>query len=103
MVSLLSLLLLLGCALGVCAAMVAAHRRAQSAADLAVLAAAQALTEGRDPCEVAGQVAEGSGARVSSCLVAGHDVLLSVTVSGPRWLGQHHDLAAEARAGPGQG
>ena len=42
-------LLLLGAALGVVAAMVRAHRDAQAAADLAALAAAQALGCGARP------------------------------------------------------
>ncbi len=72
-VSMLGLVLLVGGALGVAGAMVAAHRRAQSAADGAVLTA---------------------------CVLDGADVLVTVSVPGPRWLGQTHDLTAAARAGP---
>ncbi len=93
-------LLLIGAALGVVAAMVHAHRTAQSAADLAALAGAQAQTRGRDPCSVAMRVATANGASLDSCAVAGSDVQVQVTVVGPHWLGQGHDLSAQARAGP---
>jgi secretion/DNA translocation related TadE-like protein len=99
-VSCLALLLLLGAALGVVTAMVRAHRIAQSAADLAALAAAGAVGRG-DPCAAGATVATANGARLESCTVAGRDVTVRVTVSGPRWLGQEADLTADARAGPG--
>ena len=56
-VACLSLLLALGAALGVVAAMVHDHRVAQSAADLAALAGAAALQRGDDGCAAAGSVA----------------------------------------------
>ena len=99
-VALAGLLLLLGSALGVVAAMVVAHRSAQAAADLAALAAATALQRGRDPCVAADDVATGNGASLTSCVVSGHDVLVDVSVDGPRWLGQEGDLVGRARAGP---
>jgi secretion/DNA translocation related TadE-like protein len=94
-------LMLLGAALGVVAAMVAAHRVAQSAADLAALAGAQGLVSGLDGCGQAADVARANGARLTTCHVAGDVVTVTVTAPGPRWLGQGADLAAEARAGPG--
>lgn len=97
----LGLLLLVGSALGVVAAMVAAHRQAQSAADLAALAAAGALRRGGDACEAAGRVAPANGASLEACLVDGADVTVTVRVTGPRFLGQAGDLDARARAGPG--
>ncbi len=100
-VVLLSVLLLVGAALGVVAAMVWAHRIAQSAADLSALAGAADLQEGEDPCAGASRIAEANHARLASCLVQGDEVLVEVTVVGPRWLGQHADLSAQARAGPG--
>lgn len=100
-VACLSLLMVLGAALGVVAAMVHAHRQAQAAADLAALAGAQAAVRGRDPCAAAGSVATANGARLGSCRVAGRDVLVEVEVAGPRWLGQESDLSGQARAGPG--
>lgn len=100
-VACLGLLLLVGCALAVVAAMVTAHRSAQAAADLAALAGAGAVQDARDPCAAAAAVAADNGARLVRCSVAGDDVTVEVEVTGPRWLGQPHDLAARARAGPG--
>lgn len=96
------LLVLLGAAAGVVGAIVAAHRVAQSAADLAALAGAATLADhsGRDPCTTAGQVASANGADLGGCAVEGSDVVVEVTVAGPRWLGQDQDLMARARAGP---
>ncbi len=99
-VALIGLLLLVGAALGVAGAMVHAHRVAQSAADLAALAGAEARGSGRDPCAASAAIARANGASLDSCAVEGLDVRLQVTVPGPRWLGQHHDLSAQARAGP---
>lgn len=94
-------LLLLGAALGVVSAMVAAHRVAQSAADLAALAGAQGVAVGRDGCGQAADVARANGARMTACRTTGGVVTVSVSVPGPHWLGQRADLPAEARAGPG--
>jgi secretion/DNA translocation related TadE-like protein len=99
-VAVIGVLLLVGAALGVVAAMVHAHRMAQSAADLAALAGAQAQARGRDPCSAAVSIATANGATIDSCVVAGRDVRVRVTVVGPHWLGQRHDLSAQARAGP---
>ncbi|WP_028643532.1 Rv3654c family TadE-like protein [Nocardioides sp. URHA0020] len=99
----LGLLVLLAAALGVVTAMVHAQRRAQSAADLAALAAAQALARGQQGCVAGARIADANGAAVISCAMSGREVRLRVEVSGPRWLGQTGDLAAEARAGPVRG
>jgi secretion/DNA translocation related TadE-like protein len=80
--------------------MVHAHRVAQSAADLAALAGAEARGRGRDPCTAAASIALANGASLDSCAVEGFDVRLQVTVTGPHWLGQRDDLSAQARAGP---
>ncbi|WP_134741082.1 Rv3654c family TadE-like protein [Nocardioides sp. 503] len=101
-VSCLAVLLVLGAALGVVAAVVVAHRQAQAAADLSALAGAQVLGRGRDPCAAADEVAAANGARLASCVVAGREVLVEVTAPGPRWLGQDTDPSAQARAGPAQ-
>lgn len=100
-VSCVAVLLLVGSALGVVAAMVRAHRAAQSAADLASLAGAAAHQRGEAACVAAGAVATANGASLDACAVAGDDVLVTVTVPGPHWLGQEADLSADARAGPG--
>lgn len=104
-VAMAGVLLLVGAAAGVVAAIVVAHRKAQSAADLAALAGATALADpashaARDPCGVAAEAASANGAELSSCVVEGQDVVVGVTVAGPRWLGQDRDLVGTARAGP---
>ncbi|GAA4671287.1 Rv3654c family TadE-like protein [Nocardioides nanhaiensis] len=93
-------LVLVGAACAVVAALLLAHRTAQAAADLAALAAAQALAEGGDACGQAGSVARRHGAELVDCRPAGAEVRLTVVVEGPRWLGQTGDGVAEARAGP---
>jgi secretion/DNA translocation related TadE-like protein len=94
------LLLLVGAALGVVAALVRAHRQAQAAADLAALAVASAASRGADPCAAGAAIAEANGGRLASCVVAGRTGTVRVVVTGPRWLGQLADLEAGARAGP---
>lgn len=100
-VACLAVLLLVGAALGVVAAMVRAHRSAQSAADLGALAAAAALARNRDACDSAASIATANGAKLTSCEIESQDVVITVEVAGPRWLGQTADLTAQARAGPG--
>jgi secretion/DNA translocation related TadE-like protein len=96
-------LMLLGAALAVVAAMVAAHRSAQSAADLAALAGAQGVRVGGDGCGSAARVATANAAQLVVCSVAGGTVDVEVRVVGPRWLGQTADLQARSRAGPAAG
>jgi secretion/DNA translocation related TadE-like protein len=93
-------LILLGVALAVVTAMVAAHRTAQSAADLAALAGARGVAQGRDGCAVATGVAEANRAALTLCAVSGREVRVEVEVTGPRWWGQSADLRARSRAGP---
>lgn len=95
------MLLLLGAALGVVAATVRDHRVAQSAADLSALGGAAALRRGEDGCAAAAGLARDNGAEVVDCRVVGADLVVSVSVPGPGWLGQTGDLTATARAGPG--
>lgn len=99
-VAMAGVLLLLGAALGVVTAMVAAHRAAQSAADLAALAGARGVAEGGDGCARAGQIAIANHARLVACTVAGRTVEVEVRVAGPHWLGQTADLEGRSRAGP---
>lgn len=86
------------------AAAVVTHRRAQAAADLAALAAAQALQGGSDACSAARRVARANGAAVRGCHTDRWDVLVSVGVpvsgSAARLLGARAELFARARAGP---
>lgn len=100
-VACLGLLLLVGAALGVVAAMVRDHRVAQSAADLAALAGAGALQRGADPCAAATTIAVANQASLVSCRVVGEDVVVRAEVPGPGWLGQTGALSGQARAGPG--
>jgi secretion/DNA translocation related TadE-like protein len=92
--------LLVGAALGVVAALVVAHRAAQSGADLAALAGAQAAVGGSDACGAAGVVAVDNDVRLTECRAHGRVVEVTVSATGPHWLGQTSDLSARARAGP---
>ncbi len=82
-------------------AAVSARHQAQSAADLAALAAAQSLVRGDvDPCWEAELIAGHMDVVVASCEPEGGDVVVSVRVGvdlGP--LGSR-DAGASARAGP---
>ena len=99
-VGVIGLLLFLGAALGVVGAVFVAHRTAQSAADLAALAGANALQISEDGCAAAHAIANRNGATLQSCEIADEDVTVTVQVDGPRWLGQPGDPVAKARAGP---
>lgn len=94
------LMLFLTAALGVVAAMVRAHRVAQSGADLAALAGARGLSLGRDGCAEATAIASANAVRLTACRTAGRVLEVTVVAPGPRWLGQRADLTAQARAGP---
>ena len=100
-VACLGVLLMLGGAGGVVGALVAGHRSAQAAADLAALAGAAALQSGADPCAAAARTAHRNGAELATCRPVGDALSVVTRVEGPRWLGWHADLRAEARAGPG--
>jgi secretion/DNA translocation related TadE-like protein len=100
-VAMAAVLLFVGGGLAMAVGLVSAHRSAESAADLAALAGARGLEVAGDGCAAASRIAAANEARLTSCHVDGRDVVVSVTVSGPQWLGLHADLAAEARAGPG--
>jgi secretion/DNA translocation related TadE-like protein len=90
-----------GAAMVVGSAVIARHR-AQSAADLAALAAAGRLAAGQNTaCGWAVSVADQMNARVTACAVESLDVVVSVDVDAAlgRWgLGT---ARAAARAGPG--
>ena len=95
---------LLAAALGVSGLIQAqvAAGRARTAADLAALGGATALSSvlaPGDPCEVAGRVARANGAEVTACTVTGEDVTVEVSV-GARVLGVARTAASAARAGP---
>lgn len=72
-----------------------ARQRAETAADLAALAGAQALARGDpSPCAAAGVAASANGASLAGCSVTGDAVGVAVSVSRPT------PAAAVARAGP---
>jgi secretion/DNA translocation related TadE-like protein len=80
-------------------AAVLARHRAQSAADLAVLAAANWLPLGRETaCHIAVRVSQAMGAVVRDCNIDGLDVAVSVSVALGGWIGS--EARASARAGP---
>jgi secretion/DNA translocation related TadE-like protein len=79
---------------------VATHRIAQSAADLAALAGASALQDGADACDRAAAVAERNRATLTGCEVSGWDVAVVVTADTARLPGGMLDLSARGRAGP---
>jgi secretion/DNA translocation related TadE-like protein len=78
---------------------VASHRRAQSAADLAALAGASALQDGGDPCGRAAVIARRNGAELRQCQT--RDWQVAVVVSRDvRLPGSAFALEARGRAGP---
>jgi len=86
------------------AGVLVAHRRASAAADLAALAAADALGPGRAgtrACSAAGRVSAANGAEMMSCEVQGDDVLVRVGIEARPITGWWSlTVPARARAGP---
>ncbi|KRD05153.1 hypothetical protein ASE48_18280 [Mycobacterium sp. Root265] len=79
---------------------VIARHRAQSAADLAALSAAAALTSGHQiACARAISVATAMRTTVTDCAVHGLDIVIAVAADAgvPGWR-----ASARARAGPGE-
>ncbi|MEN0128808.1 MAG: Rv3654c family TadE-like protein, partial [Brevundimonas sp.] len=83
--------------IGLLAAAQSARGRAQSAADLAALAAASAWQDGwGDPCSIAAVAVRRNAARLASCeALPGGVVVVGVSVWSPAGA-----ATAEARAGP---
>lgn len=80
---------------------VSARHRAQSAADLAALAAAAALDRGLDDACAAGTaVVERMDAVMDSCVVDEWDVQVEVSITLPLGSFGVRDARAAARAGP---
>ena len=77
---------------------VVAHRRAQSAADLAALAGA---AHPGSACGAAESVAQSNGAEVISCREESANVWLEVRVRAPTLAGHRPTVTARAHAGPG--
>ena len=99
-VTLSGLVLLIGLAAAFVTATAAAHRRAQSAADLAALAGAVARQRGDDACGGAADMAGGNGAELVTCELLGDDVRVTVRVPSPELAGHTWEVLARARAGP---
>ena len=95
----LALVLFAGCAMAAVGGLVAAHRRAQSAADLAAIAGARALGTSREPCAAAAVVAAANAATIEDCRASSRDVTLTVSVAGPDLTGTLIRPRAVARAG----
>ena len=99
-VAMIGLLVTVTVAAGGVVGVVATHRIAQSAADLAALAGAAALQDGGDACGQAAEVARRNRARLSSCAVDGWNVSVEVSADTARLPGGVLDLQARGRAGP---
>ncbi len=100
---LLAVLVLVALLLAFQGGVVVAQRRVQAAADLAALAGAGALQQGRDGCAAAAVLAARNGARVRMCRISGtegREVRLRLVREGPSLFGRAVDLEASARAGP---
>lgn len=83
------------------AAVVCARHRAQSAADLAALAAAAALGSGTGTaCDQAQSVAQRMGMHVRTCSVRDWDVTVSVDAAVTLTILGERSVVAIARAGP---
>lgn len=80
-------------------AVIAAHRRAQSAADLAALAAASGYQRGVSPCDEAQRIAEANGGHLISCALDGP--VATVEVECSTVLGDTFQMHGRAKAGPG--
>ena len=100
-VSLASVLMLLGLAAAWVGAVVADHRAAQAAADLAALAGAQAVQAGQSPCVAVERVARANAAQTTRCSVVGTDVWVTVQMEAPALLGRRPTVTGRAHAGPG--
>ncbi|RWA17761.1 hypothetical protein MBRU_18575 [Mycolicibacterium brumae DSM 44177] len=87
-----------GAALG--SAVIARHR-AQSAADLAALAAANALSAGpQAACAQARQITDAANAHLAQCQTENLDVIVTVEIPVPLRLPGNRTAQARARAGP---
>lgn len=93
----------MGCAylVTLCATILLAGARARTAADLAALAAADALGNALPPCPAAERVAEANFARLVSCTPGQGAVGVVVEVPVP-WLAGGRPARASARAEPGR-
>lgn len=98
--SLVGLLVFAAVALVWVSGLVADHRTAQAAADLAALAGAEAIQQGHAACGAAGDIARANGASLRTCAVSGDEVRVTVTVRSAALGGLRPDVSARAHAGP---
>lgn len=80
----------------------AGHRRAEAAADLAALAGAGELRDGGDACGTAGLIARRNRAALVDCRPVGWRVEVVVRVRVRGLFGRVHALEGRALAGPAQ-
>ena len=93
--------LLVATALTVGLSAVAARHRARTGADLAALAAAAMVIEGRsDACRRAAETARANDVAMADCQVSGWRVMVRVTAPLPRPLTRFGSPEATAWAGP---
>jgi secretion/DNA translocation related TadE-like protein len=79
-----------------------AHRRAESAADLTAISAAQGLADlSGQPCAAAAEVATANGVRLEHCVVEGTTVtvVVALTLHLPSMLGGSRMVTATSKAG----
>lgn len=107
LVSVLATVAVAGAAVG---GLLVGQRRAASAADLAALAAAEAIgpggvtaVTGASACQEAGRVSNANRARLTGCLVEGDEVFVEVEVNVPGLGGAVWEVPGRARAGPSPG
>jgi secretion/DNA translocation related TadE-like protein len=80
---------------------IATRHRAEAAADLAALAAAQHAVRGQQvACARAGQIATAMGGVLAECGLLGWEALVTVRVAAPFTLLTAGEAAGSARAGP---
>ena len=85
-------------------ALVVARHRADSAADLAALAAAARALDGAGAaCRAADGVARATGAALVGCRLQGEDAVVTVEVTPPGGLARVGRARSTARAGPASG
>ena len=101
-VAMLGVLVSITVAAGGVVGVVASHRAAQAAADLAALAGAAALQDGGDACRQAAVVVRRNHARLRECRVQEWNVAVVVVANTARLPGGVLDLEARGRAGPVQ-
>lgn len=77
------------------------QRRAETAADLAALAGAQAASRGGDACAAAARAAGLNGAVLRRCTREGSDVWVQTLGRTAGLFGRRLTVTASAKAGPG--